>query len=67
MSTQNTDVLFDQKRNCDNSITPTNGDGVYKIRIANHLEKVIQMRADLSGEWRRFTSEDGKHVVFEKV
>jgi hypothetical protein len=42
-------------------------DGVYKVRFGNHHERVIQVRADMNGEYRRFTEEDGKRIVFIKV
>lgn len=43
------------------------GDGVYKVRNGNHNEKLIRMRADISGEYRRFTEDNGNRVVFVRV
>ncbi|MDD3962486.1 MAG: hypothetical protein PHT77_11570 [Bacteroidales bacterium] len=43
------------------------GDGVFKVRKGNHDEKVVQVRSDLKGVFRRFTEDDGTKVVFVKV
>jgi hypothetical protein len=42
-------------------------DGVFKVRTGNHGEKLIQLRAGSNGEYRRFTEDGGKRVIFEKV
>ena len=43
------------------------GDGVYKVRVGNKQEKIIQVRADMAGEYRRFTEDNGNRIVFVKV
>lgn len=51
------------------------GDGVFKVREsrggAGYLEKMIQVRADTAGEYRRFTQVGGdgcvERIVFERV
>ena len=43
------------------------GDGVYRIRTGNNHEKLIQVRADMSGEYRRLTEDDGERIIFQKV
>jgi hypothetical protein len=43
------------------------GDGVYKVRIGNNNEKLIQMSQVCHGEYRRFTEDDGERVIFQKV
>jgi hypothetical protein len=42
-------------------------DGVYKVRSGQHREKLIQVRADMAGEYRRFTEDNGQRIVFQKV
>lgn len=42
-------------------------DGVYKVRSLNNNEKVLQVRSNMSGEYRRFTEDEGKRIVFVKV
>jgi hypothetical protein len=42
-------------------------DGVYKVRTQTNGAKMLQVRKDLSGEYRRFTEDDGKKIVFVKV
>lgn len=63
MSVQNTELLADKGKD----VAMYTNDGVYKVRVGAHCEKLIQMKAELIGEWRRFTSEDKKRVVFERV
>lgn len=65
MSTQNTDILADQGKEL--GLSNSTSDGVYKVRLGNHSEKMIQVRSDMAGEYRRFTEEDGKRIVFVKV
>lgn len=43
------------------------GDGVYKVRTGNKHEKIIQIRADMAGEYRRFTEDNGNKITFIKV
>lgn len=42
-------------------------DGVYKVRSLNNNEKVLQVRSNMRGEYRRFTEDEGKRIVFVKV
>ena len=42
-------------------------DGVYKVRTQTNGAKMLQIRKDLSGEYRRFTEDGGKRIVFVKV
>lgn len=42
-------------------------DGVYKVRSLNNNEKVLQVRSNMGGEYRRFTEDEGKRIVFVKV
>lgn len=43
------------------------GDGVFKVRKGNNDEKIIQVRSDLKGVFRRFTNEEGTEVLLKKV
>ena len=43
------------------------GDGVFKVRKGNFDEKLIQVRKDIKGTYRRFTEDDGKRIVFVRV
>ena len=45
----------------------TRGDGVFKIRSGHKFEILIQVRADMAGEYRRFTEDDGERIIFQKV
>ena len=42
-------------------------DGDFKVRTGNNNEKLLQVRASMSGEYRRFTEDDGARIVFVKV
>jgi hypothetical protein len=41
--------------------------GIYKVRKGPSGEKLIQVRSDMYGEYRRITEDDGKKIVFVKV
>jgi hypothetical protein len=45
----------------------TESDGVFKVRTGNHSEKLLQVRASMSGEYRRFTEDNGNKIIFVKV
>lgn len=55
--------------------TRPRGDGVFKVREsrggAGYLEKMIQVRSDTAGEYRRFTQVGGdgcvEKIIFERV
>jgi hypothetical protein len=42
-------------------------DGVYKVGLITHGAKFLRVRAELSGEYRRWTLDDGETIVFKKV
>ena len=46
---------------------PEQSDGVYKVRTGMRNEKLIQVRAGSSGEYRRFTKDDGNLIIFVRV
>ena len=44
------------------------GDGVFKTRVGSHNECMIQLPIVAIGSYyRRFTEDNGKRIVFEKV
>lgn len=43
------------------------GDGVYKVRKGTNDVRLLQIRSDMRGEYRRFTEDGGKRIVFVKV
>ena len=47
--------------------TLINSDGVFKVRRIAKGEAVLRVRADTAGEYRRFTLDGGKKIVFVKV
>jgi hypothetical protein len=42
-------------------------DGVYRAGTATHGVRFLRIRSDLAGDWRRWTLDDGKTIVFRKV
>ena len=44
-----------------------NSDGVFKVRRIAKGEQVLRVRSDMSGEYRRFTLDGGKKIVFVRV
>jgi hypothetical protein len=50
-----------------NPIEPK-GDGVFSVRrLKKGGEQFLRVRADMSGEYRRFTEDDGERIIFQKV
>jgi hypothetical protein len=42
-------------------------DGVYRAGTGTHGVRFLRIRSDLAGDWRRWTLDDGKTIVFRKV
>jgi hypothetical protein len=42
-------------------------DGVYRAGTGTHGVRFLRIRSDLAGDWRRWTLDDGKTIVFKKV
>jgi hypothetical protein len=59
--------MGDSPVNLDIPLADDPGDGVYKVRSGVNGEKLIQVRPGTTGEYRRFTEDNGKKIIFVKV
>jgi hypothetical protein len=48
-------------------LDPRESDGVYRAGTGTHGVRFLRIRADLAGDWRRWTLDDGETIVFKKV
>lgn len=59
--------MMPQQKDSLKDLDPRDSDGVYRAGTGTNGVRFLRIRADLAGDWRRWTLDDGQTIVFRKV